>query len=443
MSLAKKSIVLLAASAFCTVGVSAHLPENEKTDASTGATVQTQAKRSFVSRLSLGGYGEATYTRNFYTDNVNRYSHASDYKDAKGHGRFDLPHVVIMLGFDFGKGWSMGSEIEFEHGGVEAAVEMEQEEVGEFEQEVERGGEVALEQFWIQKSFMPQLNVRAGEMVVPVGAVNARHLPTEFFTVFRPEGENEIMPCTWHQTGLSIWGRAGAWRYEAMLLPGLNSAFFSKDRWINGGAASPFEFKPGNTWAGAVRVDNYSVRGLRLSLSGYYGRAFGNTLQSDNGRYKNVSGDVAIGSFDFQYDGYGWVVRGNADYGHLSDAERISEYNRNQSKTSPYKRTFVGKGAVAAGMEAGYDMFRLVRSKSLAGQKLYLFGRYEYYDAYIPAKSAPSYEWTNRNRMAVGLNYFPIKQVVIKAEFSECFFKKQYNNEPSFSIGVAYAGWFL
>lgn len=183
-------------------------------DAHSGATSQShqvvdsvctrQEKRSLISRLSLGGYGEVTFTRNFFSDNVNRYSHAADYKYAKGHGRFDIPHVVIMLGFDFGKGWSMGSEIEFEHGGVETAVEMEQEEVGEFEKEIERGGEVALEQFWIQKSFLPQLNVRAGHIVVPVGGTNASHLPTEFFTVFRPEGENQIMPCTWHQTGMKV-----------------------------------------------------------------------------------------------------------------------------------------------------------------------------------------------------------------------------------------------
>ena len=65
-------------------------------------------------RLTLGGYGEAVYTRNFYSDNMYRYSHAESYKDAKSHGRLDLPHVVINLGYDFGKGWSMGSEIEFE-----------------------------------------------------------------------------------------------------------------------------------------------------------------------------------------------------------------------------------------------------------------------------------------------------------------------------------------
>ena len=110
---------------------------------STPAEQESQpGKRSFKSRLSLGGYGEAVMTRNFYSDNVNRYSKAEDYKDAKGHNRFDLPHAVIMLGFDFGRGWTFGSEIEFEHGGTESAVEMEAEETGEWEKEIERGGEV-------------------------------------------------------------------------------------------------------------------------------------------------------------------------------------------------------------------------------------------------------------------------------------------------------------
>ena len=47
---------------------------------------------------------------------------------------------MVYLGYDFGKGWSMGTEIEFEHGGVETAVEMEDDEGGEYETEVERGG---------------------------------------------------------------------------------------------------------------------------------------------------------------------------------------------------------------------------------------------------------------------------------------------------------------
>ena len=56
------------------------------------------------SRLTIGGYGEAVYKYNFYSDNMFRYSHAEKYADTKGHGRVDLPHAVFMIAYDFGKG---------------------------------------------------------------------------------------------------------------------------------------------------------------------------------------------------------------------------------------------------------------------------------------------------------------------------------------------------
>lgn len=191
------------------------------------------------SRLTVGGYGEAVMTRNFFSDNYLRYISPDKYKNDKSHGRFDLPHVVIYLGYDFGRGWSMGTEIEFEHGGTESAFETEFEEGGEYESEIERGGEVALEQFWLQKSFSPVFNLRLGHMIVPVGGTNQHHMPTEFFGVYRPEGENTILPCTWHETGISLWGRAGDWRYEVMFLPGLDSDRFGDNGWVSGGAGSP------------------------------------------------------------------------------------------------------------------------------------------------------------------------------------------------------------
>ena len=103
--------------------------------------------------LSVGGYGEVAMSRNFYSDNVYRYSNPTKYKDDPSHGRFDIPHAVIYIGYDFGQGWSMQSEIEFEHTGTGSAVEKEFTEAGEWESEIEKGGEVALEQFWLQKSF--------------------------------------------------------------------------------------------------------------------------------------------------------------------------------------------------------------------------------------------------------------------------------------------------
>ena len=409
-----------------------------------GVTVSAAAQN----RLSLGGYGEAVMTRNFYSDNIYRYTRANDHKDDPSHGRFDLPHVTLNIGYDFGQGWTMGSEIEFEHGGTESAVEMDADEAGEYEAETEKGGEVALEQFWINKRFgQGEFNIRMGEIVVPVGATNKSHMPTEFFTCYRPEGENALFPCTWHQVGIVLWGRVDDWRYEVQFLSGLDSERFGSQSFVNYGATSPYEFKIANNYAASLRIDNYSVKGLRLSLSGYYGSTFKNTLRSIGTTYNKVKGNLAIGSFDFMLDRWNWLVRGNADYAYLSDHAAITTFNKNfpthsGQDGSPSKHQPVAKNAFAVGIEAGYDVFSQVQ-KLKNEQKLYLFGRFEKYNSYAAGRQKSAYGWCDVTRLALGVNYYPVKEVVVKGEWSERFLKSGYNNEPSVSIGVAYCGWFL
>ena len=411
----------------------------------TGNAQKNNADRTKTSRLSVGGYGEANFTRNFFSDHVSRYSQPEEHKNDPSHGRLDIPHAVIYLGYDFGKGWSFGTEIEFEHGGAGIAYEKEDEEGGEWEQETEKGGEVELEQFWLQKSFAPWANIRAGHIVVPVGLNNAHHEPLSYFTVYRPEGENTIMPSTWHQTGVSFWGRAGKFRYEAQFLGALNADQFTNVGWIHKGHKSPMEFDVANKYAAALRIDNYSIPGLRIGLSGYYGHSIGNTYPNDaNGTGATYQGKVAIGAIDFTYNAHNWIVRGQADYGYLGDAEELKYmYNRLNSK-SPYKHSaFVSGNAYAVGIEAGYDIFSQIQSMRQQGERLYLFGRYEAYNPYASDTKGVSYDYTAVKRMAVGLNYHPIKQIVIKAEYSQRFLKSKYNNEPSVNIGVAYEGFFL
>lgn len=416
----------------------------------TTASAQTVAADSVMQhvngkRLSVGGYGEVAMSRNFYSDHVSRYSLADEHKNDPSHGRFDIPHAVIYLGYDFGKGWTMGTEIEFEHGGVGMAYEKEDEEGGEWEQEVEKGGEVELEQFWIQKSFGHWANIKAGHIVVPVGLNNAYHEPLNFFTVYRPEGENTILPSTWHQTGISFWGKTKGWRYELQFLAGLNSDNFTNTGWIKKGPGTPTEGEIATKYGTALRIDNYCIKGLRIGLSGYYGHAIGNSYPNNkDGAESKYKGVVAIGAIDFTYNNYNWIVRGQADYGYLSDAKQLKYFTNRLNGLSPFHHSaFVSKNAFAYGIEAGYNIFSQIEKLRQDNQKLYLFGRYEHYNPYASKTKNTSYDYTNVQRMAVGINYYPVKQIVVKAEYSHRFLKSQYNNEPAINIGVAYEGWFL
>ncbi len=157
-----------------------------------------------------------------------------------------------------------------------------------------------------------------------------------------------------------------------------------------------------------------------------------------------VHGTVTIGTFDFRYEGFGFLARGHFDYGHLSDSKHISSFNMNMPSKSPSKKQRVASDAIATGIEAGYDFFSLSPRLRAANQRLYLFGRYDYYDSMYKMQGGDlDYDWCARQRVAVGLNYYPIPQVVIKGEYAVGLLDRKYNNEPSISLGVAYSGWFL
>ena len=413
---------------------------------SAGDSVMTHANGK---RLSIGGYGEVALSRMFYSDHVNRYSTPENYKNDPSHGRFDIPHAVIYLGYDFGRGWTLGMEVEFEHTGTGSTIENEADEAAEWEREQEKGGEVELEQFWINKEFSRAFNINVGHIVVPVGLNNAHHEPLNFFTVYRPEGENTILHSTWHDTGISLWGRTGRFRYEVELVAGLNAMFFNRDGWIHSGAGSPFEFKPANQLGGAARVDYYAMPGLRFGLSGYLGNSVHNTFPNDikgeGKRYDKVKGTVAIGSVDMTLNRWNWIVRGQADYGYVGDVDAINTIKdaKAHASNSPVKSAMIGKNAVSVGIEAGYDVFSQIEQLRRNRQKLYVFGRYEYYDSYIPKGNKKQFNYTDVTRLAFGLNYHPLPQIAVKADYSTRLLKSPYNNEPSLNIGIAYEGFFM
>ncbi|MDR1726199.1 MAG: hypothetical protein LBR28_07415 [Bacteroidales bacterium] len=406
------------------------------------AQSDTVKQPKILDRLQIGGYGEAVMSRMFYSNNYKRYTNSELYKDDKGFGQFDLPHIVFFIGYDFGKGWQFGSEIEFEHGGFEGAIEIEEEETGEYESETERGGEIAIEQWWLEKTFTPFFNIRLGHIIVPVGQTNKYHFPVEFFTVYRPESETAILPCTWHETGIELYGKNQHWQYEIMFIAGLDADRFGSKKWIASSSGSPYEFKIATDYAGAFRLENSSFSShLRLGISGYFGKSASNSLKSD--KYKNVKGYVSIGGFDFDYNNQHFIARGSLIYGHLTDSKKITAINMASRSGSPSPKTPIASDAFAAGIEAGYNVLHLFSSFDKLSQKLYLFSRYEFYDPMLKMEEdLVKNDCWQRQQISIGLNYFPIREIVIKAQYGLRIFDRKYNNEPTISLGIAYSGMF-
>lgn len=112
------------------------------------------------------------------------------------------------------------------------------------------------------------------------------------------------------------------------------------------------------------------------------------------------------------------------------------------SKNSTSKRQEVASDAVAAGAEAGYDIFGLIPKMRADKQKFYVFGRYDYYDSMAKMENSTSLKWCQRQVVSAGINWMPIPQIIVKADYSCRILDRRYNNEPSINIGIAYAGWF-
>ncbi len=358
----------------------------------------------------IGGYAEAAYSHSFNDKS----------------GALDLMHLDFWVGYGFRYGWAIEVELDLEY-----------------------GAGISFEQFVVEKSFAPWANISFGYLVVPFGSTNPYGLPMEYFGVYYPEGECGIFPCTWKQPALSFWGETGSWGYEVMLLGGLDSDLFTDETWVAAaGCGNLYDFKFGNTLGGAFRVDNYSVEGLTLALSGYIGNTYSG-LNMHDASY--VSGTAYLGAFDFIYDDYNFIARGNLNYGYLANADKISAYN-----IANFGATAVGSEALAAGVEVGYDFFSLNDALSAKDMKFYLFGRYDYYDSMFGSAASTSLQSsisddsgihtsvgiTPRHRLAAGINFCPVKNLHIKAEYSHGIPVSSHGmnliHEPKLSVGITY-----
>ncbi|MDR1357218.1 MAG: porin family protein [Tannerellaceae bacterium] len=386
-------------------------------------------------KYRIGSYGEMLFNRMNY--GPNRYK-SPDGAPRDSRSYITIPRTVFAGDYKFRDDIILSTEIEFEYGGAGAAMEYEYTEAGEYEGfEVEKAGEVALEQFHITKRFFPWLNVRVGHFIVPVGITNAHHEPVFFFGTSRPEGERALLPSTWHETGISVLGYLRGFKYEVMLVNGLSPNGFSTENWVGSGKQGILEDVVTTHPAVAARVEYSGVKNLRLGLSGYYGNTTKNTTKP---AYAGLKGAVSIFSADAQYNSKDFTMRANIIYGDLTDSKAISEENRRLFR-STFGATTVAKNAMTYAVEAGYNIFSFLSTKT----KLYPFVRYEYYNtAQSVEEGVKEFPRFKRDLTIFGFNYFLLPNLTLKADYAiRRIDNGNYNSEHTFSLGVAYTTWFF
>lgn len=360
--------------------------------------------------FSLSGYGELLLQTRFYGPDPNVDYASGDTTETD----VDLARVVFFVGYDFTPRLRFQSEIEIEHGGTGAAMELEWDEFGEYELEVDKGGEIVLEQAFLEFAPTDALTLKVGHLLVPVGTLADYHQPLHFATVQRPEGETRLLPSTWHETGVEL-----AWRWRGLgvrlqAVTGLDSTGFSSAGWISGGTQRRFERVLANDWAGVVQLEYSGVPGLLVGASGYLGDTLGNRPKRD---MEGLTARLAIFDVHARYHVGPLRLRALGLFGWLDHADAITEKNASLSSRLEVPRTPVGAAAYALSLEATLDLLAL--ASDAFDERLDLFVRAEAYDTMAdpPAEGGLDNPLLERRVLTVGLGYLPHPRVILKAEF--------------------------
>lgn len=402
-------------------------------------------------RFRLGGYGEMVSAFKGY--GINRFKGTSYGNAKENRATISIPRFVLALDYKVTPKWIVGAEIEWESGGTGIAYEIENSENGEYETEVEKGGEVAIEQFHLTRLIHPAFNLRLGHMIVPVGLTNAHHEPMNFFGTVRPEGETSIIPSTWHETGLAAYGSFGAkmaqFNYQAMVIAGLNADGFDRNNWVKKGKQGYFEEDNFTNPALAARLDWVGVPGLRVGASVYHCANTASNADKPH-RFAQIDGNIplTLWSADVQWLNKYVEARANVLSGHLGNSAALSVAKRHTDKGSPYSAlTPVAERAVSYAGEVGFNLKNVFGTPNMP--ELIPFFRYEYYNPQEKGEVVNGREVVMDRRIktsmwTAGLNYRVGKGIIIKADYtSRRIANGALRSENEFAIGAAFNAWFL
>tara|TARA_B110000858_G_scaffold102843_1_gene117939 strand:- start:704 stop:1828 length:1125 start_codon:yes stop_codon:yes gene_type:complete len=324
---------------------------------------QLLSLQSMASGLTIGGYGEITYN-----------------DPDSGVSEIDVQRLVILFAYKFDDRVSFITEIEFEH-----------------------VKEVYVEQAFLNYGVSDNFNLRGGLMLVPMGIVNEYHEPTTYNGVERPSLNNKLVPTTWREMGLGVYGRinSASIRYQAYVMNGFisyNGEYKLKGtNGLRSGRQKGAE-SVGSNANFASRIDYYGLLGLKLGLSFYNGK----TQTTD----KNIIGSqvgLSMFGFDARYVKNRFSARSEYISASLSDTDK---YNLASGKD-------LGSKMSGYYIEGAFNLL-----PSSAKQKLDAFVRYEDFDTHAEvAGNLTKNDSFHRKETTFGFSYHLADGAVFKMDW--------------------------
>jgi hypothetical protein len=328
--------------------------------------------------VSVGGYGEMLY-QNFD-------STLEDGSPNSKTDELDFLRAVVYFGYKFNERFVFNSEIEFEHASTD------------------KEGSASVEFAYVDYLWQEPVNVRAGLLLLPMGLINELHEPTVFLGAKRPATEARIIPTTWRESGLGIFGDLGPFAYRTYVVNGLDASGFTSAG-LRGGRQKGSKAKAEDfAWTG--RLDYVGTPGLVVGFSGYFGNS-GQGLTDEAGTIDVPTG-ILEGHIDWRWKGLDLRLLGTR--ARLDDVARLNDALMLTGGDS------IGEEMVGGYVQVGYDVFTRLKGKS----RLTPYLRWENLNTQAEVPSGftadPATDTTIRT---VGIEYKPITQLVVKVDYQD------------------------
>ncbi len=311
-----------------------------------------------------------------------------------GTGEANITRNVIFFGHKFNDVFGFFSETELENAKVANGT----------------SGEISLEQFFLKANLNRNMYLVTGLFIPRIGTINENHLPTTFNGNDRPFVEQLIIPSTWREIGIGLYGQTRSipgLNYSIAVINGLNAQGFSFGSGIREGRFEGSQAKAGNIAVTGALL--YYFHNFRFQISGYYGGANGlskresDSLQLDHGPFGTP---VSLVEGNVQYHNKGVSLKALSTVVDIYDADKI---NRAYASNTPSQM-------VGSYVEAAYNVLYFFNPKT--DKNLSVFSRYEYMNLNnkLPENGVKD-NFQEKQYWVSGITYQPVRGIVFKADY--------------------------
>ncbi len=339
--------------------------------------------------VSIGGYGEVLY-ENFAEEQ-------EDGTPAGATDQIDALRGIVYVGYKFNDQLLFNSEIEVEHGSTSGGA-----------------GSVSLEFAYLDYRLSDEFGFRAGLLLPPMGFLNEIHEPPTFLGTERPVTESVIIPSTWRENGIGIFGATGDIEYRAYVINSFDA--------VGDGASPAGGFDGGGLRGGrqkgakalaedmAVvgRLDWKGVRGLTLGTSIFAGETAQNAEAPAGSPDETVGAGTVIWEGHAQYKARGFDLRGLVATANVDDVPQLNAVNGLTGSAS------VGERLVGGYLQAGYDILRNADTE----HQLLPYLRLERVNTQDEVPDGFTADPANeRSIVSIGAAWKPVPGAILKADY--------------------------